>query len=370
MSGLALLDAARWGTAARGRLELARRPQSAEVEAAAVLPPRGDAVFDPLRRGRRLRVLLAYIHYDYGMARRGISYETTAFRDPLHLLGCDIVEAPLDVLRARLGGEATGETLLELAFRHEVDVAFVIPFKDEVSPQALAELRDSLGVPVVAWFCDDHWRFDSFTTTFLESISVAVTTSPEAVDQYLARGFTHVVRSQWSVNHRVFRPLPLPQVYDLCFVGQPHSDRPELVRRLRAAGIDVQTRGFGWPAGRVSLREMVRICNQSRVCLNFSAPSRTGRDQVKGRDFEVPAMGRPLLRPYSEELAEYFTSDEIVMFSGADDLVEQTRRLLDDPAGREAIAAAGHQRVLRDHTAERRLSQLLREAAARGWLGR
>ncbi len=369
MTGARLLDPTRWRAAARGRLELVRRPQTAEVEAAALLPSRGDTVFDPLNRGRRLRVLLAYLHHDYGMARRGVSYETTAFRDPLHLLGCDLVEAPLDVLSARLGQKGAGEALLELAFRHEVDVAFVIPFKDEITPQALGELRDSLGVPVVAWFCDDHWRFDGFTTALLDHISVAVTTSPEAVEQYQERGFSRVLRSQWSVNHRVFRPLPLPPLYDCCFVGQPHSDRPELVRRLRTAGITVETRGFGWPEGRVSLREMVRLCNQSRVCLNFSAPSRTGRDQVKGRDFEVPAMARPLLRPYSEELAEYFTDREIASFRDADELVEQARALLADAPVREDLARAGYARVLRDHTAEGRLARLFVEAAARGWIG-
>ncbi len=365
-----LLDPTRWRAAARGRLELVRRPQSAEVGAAALLPARGDAVFDPLERGRRLRVLIAYVHHDYGMARRGISYETTAFRDPLHLLGCDLVEAPLDVLSARLGQKGTGEALLELAFRHEVDVAFVIPFKDEIAPGALRELRDTLGVPVIAWFCDDHWRFDRFTTVFLDHISVAVTTSREAVARYRARGFDRVIRSQWSVNHRVFRPLPLPQVYDCCFIGQPHSDRPELVGRLRAAGIRVETRGFGWPEGRVSLREMVRLCNQSRICLNFAAPSRTGRDQVKGRDFEVPAMGRPLLRPSSEELAEYFTAREIATFADADELVDRARALLADTPDREGLARAGFARVRRDHTAESRLAQLFLEAVGNGWIGR
>lgn len=369
MSGLRLLEATRWGAAARGRLELARRPQAAEVEAAAVLPPRAEAVFDPLRRGRRLRVLLAYMHFDYGMPRRGVSYETTAFRDPLHLLGCDLIEAPLDVLSGRLGQKGTGDALLELAFRHDVDIAFVIPFKDEVAPAALGELRDTLGVPVVAWFCDDHWRFDSFTTNFLDYVSVAVTTSRDALEQYHARGFSRVIRSQWSVNHRVFRPLPLPQVYDLCFIGQPHSDRPELVRRLRSAGLHVETRGFGWPEGRVSLREMVRLCNQSRVCLNFAAPSRMGHDQVKGRDFEIPAMARPLLRPYSDELAEYFSDQEIATFRDAEELVAKAGALLADAPAREKLAQAGYRRVRRDHTAEGRLAQLLLEAAAQGWIG-
>lgn len=261
-----------------GRADLISRRNLPEVESAAVPPP-SARIFDPLRQGRRLRVLLAYLHYDYGIRRRGISYETTAFRDPLYHLGCDVVEAPLDVWKHRLGASGAASCLLETAFRGEPDVVLVIPFGDEVQPATLAELRDGLKSPVLAWFCDDHWRFDGYTRHFLPAISVAITTSRDALPRYQHAGFARVIRSQWSANHRIFRPLGRELRYDLSFIGQPHSDRPLLVKRLRSAGLSVITRGSAGPragcrcerwsrsptrAGSVSISATPRVVGRTR----------------------------------------------------------------------------------------------------------
>lgn len=362
--------AARMRRRLAGTLDLRRRPHGPEVEAAGPPPPPAEARFDPLGCGRRLRVLLVCLRHDYGNRRRGVSYETVAFRDPLGHLGCEVVEAPVDALAERVGRGRVGECVMELAFRHDPDLLFYIPFRDELPPSVLARVRDELGIPVLAWFCDDQWRFTSFTRHLLPSLSIAVTTAATALPGYRAAGFERVLRSQWSANHRVFRRLPLPAVHDASFVGQPHSDRRELVDRLRRAGVDVVTRGFGWPEGRASLREMVALSNRSRMCLNFSNTSRGGVNQVKGRDFEIPAMGRPMVTAYSDELAECFGEGEVAVYRSPGELVEVVVGLLWDEPRREAIAAAGHRRCLRDHTAERRLGDLLREVAARGWLTR
>jgi len=350
-----------------GIVDVRRRPHGPELEAAVPLPE-GGARFDPLDSGRRLRVLLVYLRRDYGDRRRGVSYETIAFRDPLRHLGCEVLEAPTDMLGERVGSRRVGECVLELAFRLGPDLLFFVPYKDEVAPEVLGRVRDELGVPVLAWFCDDHWRFDGFTRRFLPYVTVAVTTAASALPRYRGAGFERVVRSQWSANHLVFRRLPLPLVHDASFVGQKHSDRGELVRRLRRAGVRVVTRGFGWPEGRASLREMVALSNQSRVCLNFSNASRGTANQVKGRDFEIPAIGRPMVTAHSDELAACFGEGEAAVYHSPEQLVEVVVYLLRDDRRREAIARAGHRRCLRDHTAERRLGDLLREVATRGWL--
>lgn len=347
-----------------GSTQLLFRSQEAEVEASQ-LAPHSAAVFDPLGWGRRLRVLLAYSHFDYGTPRRGISYETTAFRDPLCWLGCDVIEARTDVL-ARRDHDGADRALLEIAFRNDPDLLFFVPFKEEVKPETLGRVRDELGVPTVAWFSDDHWRFDTYTARFLPFLSVAVTTAVAAVEKYRGHGFDRVIKSQWAANHRIFRPLGLSLKHDLSFIGQPHSNRRELVDRLRTAGLSVVTRGFGWPEGRASLREMVVISNQSRVCLNFSNASIGRENQVKGRDFEIPAMGRPMLTAASAELTEYYSDGEIAVYRDADELVDTARTLVADDEHREALARAGHARFCADHTAERRLGDLLRQVVGMG----
>lgn len=354
--------------ALRGRWDLYRSSHLAEVEAAC-LPTRSDAIFDPLQRGRRLRVLLASVFWDYGMKRRGVSYETTAFRDPLYSMGCDVIEVPLDVIAQRAGVGSVGDTLVETAFRHDADVVFFIPFKDEVQPEVLRRIRDGLGIPVLAWFSDDHWRFDSHTVHFLPAITAAITTSKAALDKYRSVGFGRVIRSQWSVNHRIFRPLEVRKEYDVSFIGQPHSDRRELVDMLRRAGLKVEARGFGWPEGRVSLSEMVRISNASKVCLNFGNASRGASNQVKGRDFELPAMRVPMVTSYSDEIYEYFAPGEIETYTSPTALREKVEELIGDAERRRALAEAGYRRALSCHTAERRLADVFYTATNQGWLG-
>jgi hypothetical protein len=343
------------------------RPQFAESAAAEVAPPL-TATFDPFNYGRRLRVIIGYTHFDYGQRRRGSSYETTTFRDPLYHLGCDVIEVRLDEIRRRNGPGGVSRVLTETAFRHLPDVVFLIPFTDELIPKDLEIIRKEFQIPVVAWFCDDHWRFDDFTIGFLQHISAAVTTSKAAIEKYHAAGFDRVIGSQWGVNHRVFRPLDLPLTCDLSFVGQPHSDRRELIARLRSAGLHVETRGFGWPEGRASMSEMVRLSNQSRICLNFSNASVGRENQLKGRDFEIPAMRRTMLTASSAEIHDYFTDDEVAVYRSADELIDMARDLVQAESRRNAMAEAGYKRVIKEHTAERRLAEVLTRVLSRGWV--
>jgi spore maturation protein CgeB len=342
---------------------------AAEI-AAAVPAPTSSDVFDPFRTGRRFRIVLVCLHHDYGDGKRGLSYEWTAFRDPLWRLGCEVLEVPMDDIHRRWGQAGVADTIAEICARHDPDIVFFDPFEYEWRPDDVGALRDRYGIPIVAWFSDDHWRFEGFTRQFLPYISVALTTSRAALQSYTDHGFHRALLTQWGVNHHVYRPLPLEHDIEASFVGQPHSDRAALVATLRRAGMTVVTRGQGWPEGRASLAQAIEISNRSRVCLNFGSASVGSTPQVKGRDFEIPAMGRPMVTVHSTEIGTYFTEQEIVTYASADDLIDKVRWLLSDGARREAIGAAGRQRVLRDHTAEKRLGGVISELAARGWLVR
>ena len=48
------------------------------------------------------------------------------------------------------------------------------------------------------WFCDDHWRFDSYTRHWAPHFGHPVTTSHGAVEKYRAAGIGNVILSQWE----------------------------------------------------------------------------------------------------------------------------------------------------------------------------
>src|SRR5262249_7663540 len=109
--------------------------------------------------------------------------------------------------------------------------------------------------------------------------------------------------------------------------------------------------------------EMVRVFNRSRINLNLSNSSQPGfRQQIKGRNFEIPGAGGFLLTSDADNLEEYYADKkEIVIFRSEDELTELIPYYLKNDAAREAIAKAGYERTIREHTWERRWSDILNQ---------
>jgi spore maturation protein CgeB len=125
---------------------------------------------------------------------------------------------------------------------------------------------------------------------------------------------------------------------------------------------------------------MVDVFSQSRVNLNISNSrhwdlryvlssyralrttlrSPKDREQIKARHFEIAGCGGFQLTYYCEDLERHFViGDEVAVYLDPDDLVDKVRFYLAHDEERERIAAAGYERARRDHTAGRRLTDLL-----------
>lgn len=333
------------------------------------------------------------LRWDYKDPRRGPSFEFTNIWDSLRQMpGIEADLFAIDELEVELGRSGMNEALVDRVLREEPDLVFFLLFEDELDPatvEQISERRTTLN-----WFADDHWRFNSFSRYWAHRFTWVATTDPESVDRYRSLGCPNVVLTQWGCNHHLYRPLGLPQDLDLSFVGQPHGSRPTVIKRLLEAGFEVSTWGHGWPAGRITQGELVAVINRSKINLNLSNASvanlstwvrrlgsevirsrlhpirtlhalrslRAGRrEQLKGRNFEVPGCGAFLLTNDVPYLEEYFVpGQEIVTFTGIDDLFEKARYYLDNDDDRSRIAEAGLRRTLADHTYERRFSDLFR----------
>jgi spore maturation protein CgeB len=112
------------------------------------------------------------------------------------------------------------------------------------------------------------------------------------------------------------------------------------------------------PAGRV---ERLRQLLTPRRAVAASADD-TYEDQIKGRNFEIPGTGGFQLSGSSEDLASYYEPDkEIVLFSSTDELIDKARHFLQADAERSAIAKAGYQRTVAEHTYAHRYRGIFRE---------
>jgi spore maturation protein CgeB len=313
-----------------------------------------------------------------------------------------------------LGGGEMNRRLFDVAQSEQPDLMFTVLFKDELDPDVVSRISSVLPTVTLNWFCDDHWRFESFSSRWAPCFNWVVTTASSALPKYERIGYANVIKSQWGCNDNLYRKLELPLVHDVSFVGQPHGNRRAVIDALRSAGIDVVTRGYGWEDGRVSQNEMIQIFNQSRINLNLPNASQavesplsfvrrarlsTARalealpfgeravavaarslsalesaqaahspsiseivpEQIKGRNFEVPGCGGFLLTGPADDLDRYYEPGrEIAVFDSADDLVDQVRYYLAHDDERRAIAEAGHERTLREHTYGHRFEEIFR----------
>ena len=104
--------------------------------------------------------------------------------------------------------------------------------------------------------------------------------------------------------------------------------------------------------------EYHRLLARSQICLN-SHGAHAGDYAGNLRMYEATGMAACLLTDWKSNLPDLFVPDvEVVAYRGVEDGVEKARYLLEHADTRRAIARAGHQRVLRDHTMERRVAHL------------
>jgi spore maturation protein CgeB len=330
--------------------------------------------------GTKKRILYVAMKYDYGFPERGLSFEHTNFYDTLYHMGYELIYFDFMSIMQEEGRESMNRMLLEVTRSEKPDLLFCVLFTDELDKNVVREISENTDTVTLNWFCDDHWRFENYSRYWAPMFNWVTTTASSALPKYERLGYKNVIKTQWACNHYSYERLGLPFRHDVTFVGQPHGDRRDVIDTLRKAGIEAQVWGTGWESGRLSQEEMIRVFNQSRINLNLSNASvqplwlgilpwrKSGaRQQIKGRNFEVPGCGGFLLTNYADNLEEYYTiGKEIECFDDAEDLIAKIRYYLAHEDERMRIAEAGYRRTLAEHTYEHRFREIFSAINLRG----
>lgn len=104
--------------------------------------------------------------------------------------------------------------------------------------------------------------------------------------------------------------------------------------------------------------DMFQKLRESKVILNIHIDI-SPESASNMRLFEATGVGSCLLTDWKANLPDLFDSDrEVVTYRSDEECLEKVRYLLDHENERQAIAAAGQQRTLRDHSFVRRAEQL------------
>lgn len=318
---------------------------------------------------------LAYVapRWDYGDPERGLSLEETSFRTALVGMGHEVHHFDFMERLREVGQAAMNAELREFVLDVRPDLAMFVLFKDEIDFDTVAGLTRE-GVTTYNWFTDDHWRFDDFSRHFAPAFSLVSTTDRAAVPKYRAAGYDSVVLTQWACNRYRYSPRDVEPRYEVTFVGQPYGDREKAVKALRKSGLDVRCWGLGWEAGRLEFEDMLEVFSASRVNLNFSKSYR-GRlwrrrpltFQIKARPFEIAGCGGFLLTEDAPHFGEYLEPDrEVGLWHDIPELVERAHHWLSHEDERVAVARAGYERVLAEHTYDHRFREIFRAAGLDG----
>lgn len=148
---------------------------------------------------------------------------------------------------------------------------------------------------------------------------------------------------------------------DVTFIGHYEDDgREEYIKAIVEEGIDFQLHGPEWERskyytlfkGRLGLIESLKddynlALNSARIALVFL--SKLNNDTYTRRCFEIPAAGTFMLAEYSKDLAEMFAPGiEADYFTNKAELLTKIKHYLGHEEERKRIAAAGHERLMRD----------------------
>jgi spore maturation protein CgeB len=272
----------------------------------------------------------------------------------------------------RRGREAT---VLAQAAWFEADVVYVQDLR-AFPPRLLKRLRGGGRVVV------GQTASELPGSTTLAELDLIVTSFPHYVERLRALGHdTEYLRIG-------FDPRVLPALgdqrgrYETVFVGALFAERQHTrgnhILAAAAERIPVDFWGPGansWPEGSAIRRrhhgdawglDMYRILAAAKIALNRHID--VAEDYANNmRLYEATGVGTLVLTDAKRNLAELFEPGrELLTFSDADELVAQAQDALSDDDRRQAIAQAGQQRTLREHSYEHRMRELAEMLAARG----
>ncbi|MBU6500567.1 MAG: glycosyltransferase [Patescibacteria group bacterium] len=341
-----------------------------------------------------MKLFYSGLQYNYYNPKRGSSFEHENFYKSLQAMsGVELRYFPFEKI-LEVGRKKFNEEILEEIKKDRPDVFFVFAFSDEFDKKILEEIKKY--TKSVIWFADDSWRFYNYSRYWAPHFSWAVTTYSYMPEMYKRIGQPNVIRSQWAANANVYKPPEaLGTGPDVAFIGGWTKPRGNMVAELEKKSVGVYVRGGGWPAGRVSDEEMIRFFGTSKINLGLNPPpglwnkNTLGRllferslnkfkanfhllsnlktflhrnvPQIKARHFEIPACGGFVMTSVADDLDKFYTPDkEIVIYKHIPDMVDKIRYYLAHDDERQAIAKAGYERTVREHTYEKRFREIFK----------
>jgi spore maturation protein CgeB len=249
-----------------------------------------------------------------------------------------------------------------------------------LTPECLETLRKS-GIPSAFWFVEDfrvmnYWKriaahYDYFFTIQKGDFFSELKQAGIKNYHYLPTAACPELHKQVTLSEEELNYYGS----DVSFFGAGYYNRRHFFKGL--LDFDFRIWGSDWDmnsslakcvqrsGATVGTDEMVKIFNATKININLhSSTYHKGinpfGDFVNPRTFEIISCGGFQLVDKRSEIEELFeTGKEIVLFKDLDDMRQKIIYYLNNPDERESIVERAMQRVMKDHTYEHRMREML-----------
>lgn len=356
-----------------------------------------------------MKVLFALYRYDYDRAWRrtaranGSAYEQWYI--PLERMfkerGHTLVPFWIDEAVLKCGYGKAAASLRAAIEKENPDVFILCGGEEHFNTADFVRIRRASSAVWLYWCGDDSWRFDSVSYRLAPYFDAVATGYSGAVPKYRALDVPIVINSHFGVDVARCMKTGEAKNIDVSFVGTWNPQRQKIVDALHRADIIVEAYGKGWSSGGLSHHDMVSVFSRSKISLSLNQKSfyvsprsvarlffrRAALGEggwrikpdflkffsnlrewlqknilfVKGRHFEIPACGTMQISEDGDVLTKcYEPNKEIIIYSGTDDLIRKVKYYLAHDEEREAVARAGYERTMREHTFEKNMEDIFK----------
>lgn len=324
-----------------------------------------------------MKIVPVFLRYDYGIKSRGDSLEYHGFYQALKQITDNVYPFWFDEHISKK--DELQKRVIEFIDEVNPDIVFFILMRNEFAFETLDYLKSKY--ITINWFGDDPWRFENFTKYYAPHFTYSITTDKFSLIKYNKIGYKNVILSQWA-SFGCKENIDFDSIeykYDISFIGSNSGYRKWIVEKLLKKGIKVECFGHGWRNGKISFEDMTEIFTTSKINLNISNSAsydiryvfssiqslkefvRSGKkvEQIKARNFEIPAFGGFQLTNYALSLEDYFEiGNEISTYTSFEDLLSQIEYFLENESQRKEIMISGYERAIEEHTYVKRLINL------------
>ena len=333
--------------------------------------------------------LCFFLKYDYGIPERGDSLEKKYFWPAISQKspGSEVHWLE-DIGYGDKKKDLLQNNIIEISKNKNHSFAFFVLMNNEVSFDTLGQLKKN-NYQLINWFSDDHWRFEDWSVKLAQYLDYALTVDKFSSWKYERFSNCKPIVTQWGTfeEHNVDPDLIGKEfTYDISFVGGKNPVREWFISHLSEfGGHQIECFGAGWENGRISNEQMSEVFLKSKINLNLSNSVPTdirfmrflitrlfksllmlnfsnfrmykislknfllrkekSHEQMKARNFEIPAVGGLQLSHYTLELEDYFKiGEEILIYSNVDELVKQVDFILNNNFVANKIRKSGFER--------------------------